>query len=99
MAKTQTLEELVDALADLDGYIAKGGRLLDLETVDWSRQPPMVQATLYERLGPETCARLGRSYARVGAGLAGDATVKEALTEKDVRALWRASADASGEED
>jgi hypothetical protein len=56
-----TLKEYLDIMKDLDGYIAKGGRLLDLEMLnpDWLDQL-MVQQRLLEEIGPEMTLRLGR---------------------------------------
>ncbi|HEY2244691.1 MAG TPA: hypothetical protein VGH47_10805, partial [Xanthobacteraceae bacterium] len=57
-----TLREYLDIMADLDGYIAKGGQLLDLELHDPSQMPPAVHALYVDRLGSELCARLGRFF-------------------------------------
>jgi hypothetical protein len=93
MSGKQTFGEWLDIIADLDGYMAAGGRLLDVE-MHGPELPPAMQEMVAERLGKEGCERLGRFWIRVGQLTGdGDLNVGIACTEDEIRTAWRASAD------
>jgi hypothetical protein len=88
-----TLREYIGIMMDLDGYIAKGGLLLDLEL--FPEMPPGARKIFVDQMGADRLARLGRFWTCVGQlrGLEGNAMLGATCTEEEIRAVWRASAD------
>jgi hypothetical protein len=84
-----TLGEWLDVFMDLDAYIAKGGRLLDLQLL--SSAPAEVEQAIADQLGTERLARLDSFFGRI-AELVGNV-----LTEDQARAIWRESAEPTSE--
>ena len=91
----QTLTDWIEIVEDIDGYIAKGGQLLDLYIPDLSKFPEVRQFVL-ERLRPETLDRLERFLQRLGEGCIGHGDPSEKVsqhyTEEMARLVWRATA-------
>ena len=73
-----TLREYIEIISDIDGYIARGGRLLDLPLQDLS--PPQ-QVLLMGRAAPSAIARFGRFLGAMGEQAPG-------VTEERARAIW-----------
>jgi hypothetical protein len=89
-----TLKEWLDIFMDLDAYIAKGGRLLDLPMIPLEDLPPQALELIFEQVGHEKLDRLGRFYARCGVGRS-DLPTGEGRTEEELRTLWRETAEPS----
>jgi hypothetical protein len=92
-----TLREWLDIYMDLDAYVAKGGRLLDLELYNPEDWPPDAQKYILERMGPERLARMDRFLARLAVGMDPDQMVGHGLTEDEIRAIWRETVGPSTE--
>jgi hypothetical protein len=91
MAETErTTREWITIFKDLDAYIAKGGRLLDLPVM--SQWPPQMVQSIAEELGREQCGRLGRFYLRIGKLAPPGELVGEHVTEADAVSAWKTSA-------
>jgi hypothetical protein len=88
-----TVQEYLEIYRDLDAYMARGGRLLDLTLVPLNEVPPEVQQLIAEELGSEKMARIGRFFRRVTALTKPNVEVGAACTEEELRLLWRESAD------
>jgi hypothetical protein len=89
-----TVKEFADILVDLDAYIAKGGRLLDVVRVSWQELPPEAVLFISHEVGPEILDRfatfLNRAH-KVTGGAGRD------YTEEDLRTAWRETAGPSSE--
>lgn len=82
--------EWLKAHEDLDAYLENGGRLSDLYPPgqdNWRRLKPLA-----EQLGQDTFARLAKFLRRATAAVPDGETGREALTEEQLRSLWRATA-------
>jgi hypothetical protein len=91
MSRNPTLGELLDTYKDLDAYIARGGKLLDLFILDgpsWKR----FESVIADQLGETACARLLRFFLRIAA-LGKHTKVESAFTEAKLQAIWREAAD------
>jgi hypothetical protein len=91
--KRETLGSWIKTAKDLDGYIARGGKLLDFYLINLSGPFGPV---IYTALGEATYNRLRLFFAAVGHAMrmenAGMKEVREVLTEADLRELWRQAA-------
>ncbi len=75
---------------DLDAYLESGGKLSDLYPPgqdNWGRLKPFAK-----QLGQKTFARLVKFLRRVAAAVPDGETAGKALTEEQLRSLWRATA-------
>jgi hypothetical protein len=83
-------QEWLKAHKNLDAYLESGGKLCDLYPPgqdNWHRLKPFA-----EELGQETFARLTKFLRRATATLPDGETAGKALTEEQLRSLWRAIA-------
>jgi hypothetical protein len=97
MGERMTLKQWIEVLGDLDGYVARGGQLLDLEVINPEQLPQQVQMLIRERLGPEQINRLGLYCRRVAMHAAADQPVGERCTEEVLRSIWRETAAPTSE--
>jgi len=82
--------EWLKAHEDLDAYLEKGGKLSDLYPPgqdNWRRLK-----LLAGQLGQDTFARLAKFLRRITPAGPDGETAREALTEEQLRSLWRATA-------
>jgi hypothetical protein len=91
-----TLREWLEIVEDIDGYIASGGQLLDLNMQSVDDLPPKMQEIVLDRLGPEKLDRIERFFQRVAMHL-GDDTIRQHLSEEMLRAIWHETAGPSSE--
>ena len=87
-----TLKDWLIIFADLDAYIAKGGRLGDLPLPPLQNMPPEALAMIAEQLGAEKLNRVGRFYTRLEMGPHDASSVGEKYNESDLRTKWRETA-------
>jgi hypothetical protein len=91
-----TIGQWLDIFMDLDAYIAKGGRLLELPIAPLEELSPDVRQLIIERMGHQRIDRIGRFYARCGTLVRnGDVPIGRACTEDDLRTVWRETAGSS----
>jgi hypothetical protein len=86
MAKTTLLE----IGFDVDGYLAKGGTLLDLEVISSDRDKARIEAAV--RVGTisvDRVLRFGRFLERVGEAGPSKVFVGSALSEERLQHMWR----------
>jgi hypothetical protein len=86
-----TLKDWLIIFADLDAYLAKGGRLGDLPLPPLQNMAPEALDMIAEQMGAEKLNRVGRFYTRLGMG-PHDASVGEKYTESELRTKWRETA-------
>jgi hypothetical protein len=89
-----TIKEFADILVDLDAYIAKGGRLLDVVRVPWQELPPEAVLFISHEVGPEILDRFAKFLKRahkVTGGAGRD------YTEEELQTAWRETAGPSSE--
>jgi hypothetical protein len=91
-AKTKTWKEWLAIWADLDGHLSRGGSLLDAQLPS-SKPSVLMQHIIADTLGTELCARLSRFFSALGSMGPADTQVGMVMTEDQVRAIWRLSAD------
>jgi hypothetical protein len=89
-----TVKEFTDILVDLDAYIAKGGRLLDVVRVPWQELPLEAVLFISHEVGPEILDRFAKFLNRAHK-VTGDAG--RDYTEEDLRTAWRETAGPSSE--
>jgi hypothetical protein len=90
--KNLTVREFIEMYKDLDAYIARGGKLLDLPMSDRSAIPRPVDSLIRGRLGKATSARLGRFFKAVSKRAGTDQIVGNVLTEVELQQIWHQTA-------
>jgi len=88
MARKQTFQEWLEIHKDLDAYIARGGKLMELNLLD-ERTHERLESVIARELDVATCARLCRFFKSIMDLMHTKRTVGEALTESKLQALWR----------
>jgi hypothetical protein len=83
-----TLREYIEIINDIDGYIAGGGRLLDIPLHGLSSLPQAVQETFSEYVEPSALARFERFLAAAAEGISGNETLGTSLSEERARTIW-----------
>jgi hypothetical protein len=81
---------------DVDTYLERGGRLLDLDLIPSASDRAAIEATA-DTMSQATLnriARVGRFLVRVGELAEADAKVGKTLTEDQLRSIWRGAAPA-----
>jgi hypothetical protein len=81
---------------DVDTYLERGGRLLDLDLIPSASDRAAIEATA-DTMSQATLnriARVGRFLVRVGELAEADAKVCKTLTEDQLRSIWRGAAPA-----
>jgi hypothetical protein len=91
MARKQTFQEWLEIHKDLDAYIARGGKLMDLNLLDDATHKRL-ETVIAAELGQETNLRLTRFFKSIMDSMHSKRTVGEALTESKLQALWRKTA-------
>jgi hypothetical protein len=86
-----TLRYWLDIYKDLDSYIARGGKLLDLRSFD-EEEFERFGSIIGDYLGEATCNRLARYSALLAERAPGDRILGEMLTEKEMRDAWHQTA-------
>jgi hypothetical protein len=90
-----TVREFADILVDLDAYVAKGGRLLDVVRVPWEELPLEAVLFISHEVGPEILDRFAKFLLRAHRVAAGAG--RGHYTEEDLRTAWRETAGPSSE--
>jgi hypothetical protein len=90
-----TVGEWSAIVSDIDGYLDRGGKLLDLQLYDLDALPSATQEIIKQVLGPERLLRWERFLQAVSQASTANTGVEggKRLTEEDVRSIWRASAE------
>ena len=88
MARNQTFEEWLEIHKDLDAYIARGGKLMELNLLD-ERTHKRLESVIAAELDATTIARHVRFFKSIMDLMRSKRTVGEALTESKLQALWR----------
>jgi hypothetical protein len=90
-----TVREFADILVDLDAYIARGGRLLDVVRVPWEDLP--VEAVLFisHKVGPDILDRFAKFLLR--AHKVAEGAARGYYTEEDLQTAWHETAGPSSE--
>ena len=91
MTPKQTFQEWLEIHKDLDGYIARGGKLLELNLLDEVTHKRL-ESLIAEELGQETLARLSRFFKFIMDTMNRKRPVGEVLTESKLQELWRKTA-------
>lgn len=81
---------------DVEAYLERGGRLLDLEMILSASDRAVIEATA-DTMSQATLnriARVGRFLTRVGELAEADAKVGKTFTEEQLRIIWRGAAPA-----
>jgi hypothetical protein len=91
MARNQTFQEWLEIHKDLDAYIARGGKLLELNLLDEATHERL-ETVIAAELGQTNLARLNLFYRSIMDTMNRKRPVGEALTESKLQALWRATA-------
>jgi hypothetical protein len=91
-----TIGEYIKIVNDIDGYIARGGKLLELEmSPDLSSLPPQAQNVLETGIDPAAAARVAAFFEAVGnEHPTKGARIGEVITEKRLQEIWRGTAKA-----
>jgi hypothetical protein len=79
---------------DVDAYLERGGRLLDLELIPSTSDRAVIEAAA-DTMSQATLnriARVGRFLTRVGKLAEADAKVGKTFTEGQLRSIWRGAA-------
>ena len=90
----KTLEDWLDVFTDLDGYMVKGGQLLDLPLIDVRKLSPESQEIIGKRMGSERMARVCRFLSHIEQLVEAEGQgekIGDVCTEEEIRAIWRAS--------
>jgi len=92
MSHNPTVREWLEIHKDLDAYIARGGKLMDLWLADahFLDEEPLT-SLIGRHLGQATCKRLARFFETVGT-IAGKNEVGEVLTEVELQQIWHQTA-------
>jgi hypothetical protein len=88
MARNQTFREWLEIHKDLDAYIARGGKLMELNLLD-ERTYRRLESVIAAELDVSTNARLSRFFKSIMDLMHPQRAVGEALTESKLQALWR----------
>jgi hypothetical protein len=96
MARKQTFQEWLEIHKDLDAYIARGGKLMDLNLLDDATHKRL-ETIIAAELGQATNLRLTRFFKSIMDSMHRKRTVGEALTESKLQALWRKTASNQNE--
>jgi len=78
-------QQWLDIYADLDAYIAKGGRLTELPHPYWDKVPLETKELLAKRMSPERFGRLERFMQQV-------AGFRDVYTEAQLQGIWHDAA-------
>jgi hypothetical protein len=89
--RKQTFLEWLEIHKDLDAYIARGGKLMDLNLLDDATHKRL-ESVIAAELGQAANLRLTRFYKSIMDSMHTKRTVGEALTEPKLQALWRKTA-------
>jgi hypothetical protein len=89
--RKQTFQEWLEIHKDLDAYIARGGKLMDLNLLDDATHKRL-ESVIATELGQAANLRLTRFYKSIMDSMHSKRTVGEALTESKLQALWRKTA-------
>jgi hypothetical protein len=91
MARKQTFQEWLEIHNDLDAYIARGGKLMDLNLLDDATYK-RAETIIADELGQSTNIRLARFFKSIMDTMNPKRTVGEVLTESKLRELWHKTA-------
>lgn len=94
-APPMTFRQWLDIHMDLDGYIARGGSLLELPMNSIDQFPAPMTKIILSELGTQRVERLGRYCIAVGdavSALGPDARIGDWLDEQQLREIWRRTA-------
>jgi hypothetical protein len=91
MARKQTFQEWLEIHKDLDAYIARGGKLMDLKLLDDATYK-RAETIIADELGQSTNIRLARFFKSIMDTMNPKRTVGEVLTESKLRELWHKTA-------
>jgi hypothetical protein len=91
MARKQTFQEWLEIHKDLDAYIARGGKLMDLNLLDDATYK-RAETIIADELGQSTNIRLARFFKSIMDTMNPKRTVGEVLTESKLRELWHKTA-------
>jgi hypothetical protein len=91
MPRKQTFQEWLEIHKDLDAYIARGGKLRELNLLD-EVSHKRLEYVIAAELGEETLARLSRFFKSIMDTMNRKRPVGEVLTESKLQELWRKTA-------
>jgi len=87
MPRKQTFQEWLEIHKDLDAYIARGGKLRELNLFD-ELTHKRLEDVIAAELGEETLARLSRFFKSIMDTMNRKRPVGEVLTESKLQELW-----------
>jgi cytochrome P450 len=91
MARNQTFQEWLAIHKDLDAYIARGGKLSELNLLDEATHKRL-ESLIAAELSKATLARLSRFFRSIMDTMNRKRPVGEVLTESKLQELWRRTA-------
>jgi hypothetical protein len=91
MARNQTFQDWLAIHRDLDAYIARGGKLSELNLLDEATHKRL-ESVIAAELSKETLARLSRFFRSIMDTMNRKRPVGEVLTESKLQELWRRTA-------
>jgi uncharacterized protein YaaN involved in tellurite resistance len=91
MTRNQTFQEWLEIHRDLDAYIARGGKLLELNLLD-EKTHDRLESIIAAELGQQAVARLSRFFKSVMDTMDRKKRVGAVLTESTLQELWRKTA-------
>jgi hypothetical protein len=91
MARNQTFQEWLAIHKDLDAYIARGGKLSELNLLDEATHKRL-ESVIAAELSKATLARLSRFFRSIMDTMNRKRPVGEVLTESKLQELWRRTA-------
>jgi hypothetical protein len=84
-----TMGDYIKIINDIDGYIARGGKLLDLQLVDPPSLPPPFQNALDGMIDPAAAVRIVAFLKAVGnEPRAKERKIGEVITEERLQEIW-----------